>query len=62
MQEPPVTRPSAEPVQERRVDPLTVRRVGLFSHPPDVGVFEQRRPLVRGGDWQAIRFSDRVGG
>jgi hypothetical protein len=56
-----VTYPSSEPAQERRVNPETVRRVGLFSHPPEAGVFEQRRLLVRGGvDWQTIPFSDGV--
>jgi hypothetical protein len=56
-----MTHSSSESVQERRVSPETIRRVGLFSHPPEVRVVEYRRPLVSGGvDWQSIPFSDRV--
>jgi hypothetical protein len=59
VQEPPVTYPSAEPVQVRRANPEPVRRVGLFSHPPQDGVFERLRLQASGGlDWQAVPFSD----
>ena len=54
-----MTHPSSEPVQERRTSPQTVRRVGLFSHPPEA-VFEQPRPLASGVNWQAVPFSDGV--
>ncbi len=56
----PVSHPSAEPVRERRVNPETVRRVELFSHPPEAGAVEQRRPRASGGHWQAVPFSDGV--
>jgi hypothetical protein len=53
-----VTYPSAEPAQERRVNPESVRRVGLFSHPPESSVFEPGRSRLSGGvDWRATPFS-----
>jgi hypothetical protein len=39
----------------------TTQRVGLFSHPPQAELFEQRQPPPNDGiDWQATPFSDRA--
>jgi hypothetical protein len=39
----------------------TTQRVGLFSHPPQAELFEQRRPPPNDGiGWQATPFSDRA--
>src|SRR5215469_729925 len=61
MQEPPVKHPSSEPARERRVNPGTSPRVGLFSHSPEAAVSEQHRPPVSEGvDWQTIPFSHGI--
>jgi hypothetical protein len=48
-----------EPARERRADPDTAPRVGLFSHPPEAEPSEQP-PTGDGADWHAIPFSDDV--
>jgi hypothetical protein len=54
-----MSHPRSEPAREQRVNRAAVSQIGLFSHPPQAEVFEQRRPLVGPGDgvdWRATPF------
>jgi|SwirhisoilCB3_FD_contig_31_9727058_length_1082_multi_3_in_0_out_0_3 hypothetical protein len=51
---------TSEPAREQHVHRAVVPPIGLFSHPPEADVFEQRHPPGGHGDgaeWRATSFS-----
>ena len=57
-----MSRPTSEPARQQHVHPAAVPPIGLFSHPPEADVFEQRHPPGGdgdggGADWRGASFS-----